>query len=86
MKKHIGFITSWMENEGSAEIGTLEPIQAIQNNTENLTPAHFEVRKRIELVEAVIFGEKFSTLSKEKKNNFIKELKWLVALNAQLGE
>ncbi len=85
--KRVGFITSWMLNEGESQVEELQPIQAIVNEvpTIQLSPAHSELLTRMRMAETVITGEKFANLSKEQKFEFLDELKWLTALNAQLG-
>lgn len=85
--RHIGFITSWMLNEGDTQIEELQPIQAIVNEvpTIQLSPAHSELLTRMRMAETIITGDKFVGLTKEQKLEFLDELKWLTALNAQLG-
>ena len=85
--KHIGFVTSWMLNEVNSEVEEIQPIQEITNNvpTIELSPAHTELFARMEMVETIITGDKFAKLSKEQKINFLEELKWLTAINTQLG-
>lgn len=85
--KHIGFITSWMLTEGSTEVQELQQIQEIKNEvpTIQLSPAHAELIERMQMAEMVITGDKFIELSKEKRVEFLAEIKWLAALNAQLG-
>lgn len=76
-----------MQNEAFAEVEELQPIQTIINNvpTVQLSPAHTELLERMQLAEMIITGDKFAELSKDKKIEFLAELKWLTALNAQLG-
>lgn len=85
--RHIGFVTSWMLNEGESQVEELQPIQAIVNEvpTIQLSPAHSELILRMQMTEIVITGDKFIGLTKEQKFGFLDELKWLTALNAQLG-
>ena len=87
LKKHIGFITSWMQNEVSVEELEVQPMQIITNEipTAQLTPAHTELKERIKLTEIVIAGESFTKMDAEKKKEFFEEYRWLISIDAQLG-
>jgi len=80
MSKHIGFITSWMQNEAVSEVQELSPMQTLVAGNENqvqLSPAHIECKVRIAMVESAISAPTFAKLSKENKVELLDELKWL---------
>lgn len=85
--KTVGFVTSWMQNDvEEQETQNLDPIQQIVNDGNRcITNAHAELLARIHLTEAVIMGKAFIKFTKEKKMEFLEELKWLTSLNAQLS-
>lgn len=85
--KTVGFVTSWMQNDVEEQTAqNLEPIQQIVNDGNRcITNAHAELLSRIQLTEAVIMGKAFIKFTKEKKAEFLEELKWLTSLNAQLS-
>ena len=87
LKKHIGFITSWMQNEVSVEELEVQPMQIITNEipTAQLTPAHTELKTRIKMTEIAMSGKLFAKMSDIKKKEFFEEYRWLISLDAQLG-
>jgi hypothetical protein len=63
----------------------VEVINTVEANTEViLTPAHTEALSRLELAQMAIIGEKFTTFTKEQKQELIDELIWLTSINNQL--
>lgn len=76
-----------------AEIEILNPIEHINTIQEKeiessdvvLTPAHKDTILRIKMTEIAIKGEKFSTLSEDKKQELLDELVWLTEISAQLN-
>lgn len=73
-----------IENSNPLERIINEPQAKTEETGAIITPAHKEVLERIELTKAVIEGENFSLLAKNKKQEFLNELIWLTEINAQL--
>jgi len=71
------------------ETPTLEGIGQINtmNSSEEqvtITPTHNEVLVRLEMVENIILGKAYSTMSKKKKLEYLSEQNFLKGLNEQL--
>lgn len=88
-KSNIGFTPSWMQGEENVNTQQLEPITNIlvsdKQEIQYITPAHLEVKERIEMTERAISQDAFATFEANKKAILLAELKWLVALDVQLG-
>jgi hypothetical protein len=93
--KRVGFTPSWMTNEEEEVVAEVFPMQQIsteqaQNEpslTEqfpNCTPAHLEVKQRMIEATMVITGSNFAKMKVDKRTEFVNELAWLVALDAEL--
>ena len=87
--KNVGFITSWMT---ASEIES-NPMQTVTNgnvnlnnnvNSNDMSEAHIELKKRIELTSYIITSDTFNEKPEDKRKEFIDELKWLLALDVQL--
>jgi len=87
----IGF--KYWNNEAEnfiEEMPVLEEVQQISNNASvqgnevKLSQPHLEVLERLEMVEAIILGKKFTTLTKAKKEEFLQEQNFLKQVHNQL--
>ena len=58
----------------------------VADSEKTISKAHAEIKGRILITEAVITGETFSSMEKDKKQEFIDELKFLTAVDAELSE
>lgn len=70
------------------ETPTLEAIEQINtmvgSDEPKLTTTHLEVLERIEMVEKIILGKSFTTMTKTKKQEVLAEQIFLRMLNDQL--
>lgn len=98
--KSVGFQLPWdfigenVETEIETDIAE-NPVILISNEKSSdagieidkpISKAHAEVKGRMLMTEAIITGETFSEMEADKKKEFIEELKFLTAVDAELSK
>lgn len=84
MSKHIGFITSWMQNE---EVDTeIQKFNIAPNNAmevpQGIQAAQIECRTRIAMVETLMTAPNFANATPDTKKEILDEYKWLIVVDS----